>query len=310
MIKFYLFSMTAALALAPVTGAVSTQIPQKSEVTRKAGTRVMDSLTFAQMYANRATGKCGNFSWNTSCIGDFTSSMMTIKYWGNDLRSLPITWTKPSGMAYPTSVKYGYTISSNTNSDSASKKLDYQNTTKPSSFPMGGDGVKQYTPAETLLLSDKDTIVFWLGQAYMADDLEVTGITFEIKIKTAACSITAGEGVSGAFVSSDQNAVTGSTSATFDKGTKIYGFVTLKEGYKAMSSWTLVSGTADTTGAIYRVGTKTMGESDISFGTISAATKTKHFNLIEMVELDQVLHYLLMVKQHHYQPQHVKVMNS
>ena len=278
MFKFYLFSMTAALALAPVTGAVSTKTPQKSEVTRKAGTRVMDSLTFAQMYANRATGKYGNFSWNTSCIGDFTSSVMTIKYWQNDLHSLPITWTKPSSMAYPTIVRYGYTINAGQNQDSASKALDYQDTEKPY-LPGGGDGRKQYAVSESTLYSDKDKLVFWLGNSYMASDLEVTGITFEIKIKTAACSITAGEGVSGAFVSSDQNAVTGSASATFDKGAKIYGFVTLKEGYKAMSSWTLVSGTADTTGAVYRVGTKTMGESDISFGTINAATKTKSLSL-------------------------------
>ena len=278
MIKSCLFIMTAALALAPVTGAVSDQTPQKSEVKRKAGTRVMDSLTFAQMYANKDTGKCGNFSWNTECIGDFTSSVMTIKFFYNSLRSLPITWTRPSSMAYPTSVRYGYTINAGQNQDSASKALDIQDTTKPY-FPAGGDGEKEYAVEEGKLYSNEDKIVFWLGQSYMAEDLEVTGITFEIKIQTADCSITAGEGLSGAFVSDDQNAVAGTASATFAKGTKVYGFVVLKEGYKSMSTWTLVSGTADTTGAVYRVGTKTMGDSDISFGTINAATKTKTLQL-------------------------------
>lgn len=82
-------------------------------------------------------------------------------------------------------------------------------------------------------------------------------------------SIAAGTGVKSVYLSTNQNATSGSSSGTkFDKGTTVYGFAELAKGYKAKSGWTKVSGTADTEGAKYRVASVSAGSNN--FGTISA----------------------------------------
>jgi len=108
--------------------------------------------------------------------------------------------------------------------------------------------------------------------------IELTGtdkgnVTFiEITAKEVhEVSISSGTGVKSVYLSTNQNATSGSSSGTkFDKGTTVYGFAKLAKGYKAKSDWTLVSGSANTENAIYRIGSKTVGSSAVSFGTISA----------------------------------------
>ena len=88
---------------------------------------------------------------------------------------------------------------------------------------------------------------------------------------TSAVTISAGTGIKSVYLSTSSNATSGSASGTkFDDGTTVYGFAKLNKGYSKPSnaSWTLVSGTANTENAIYRVGSKTAGSAN--FGTINA----------------------------------------
>ena len=91
-------------------------------------------------------------------------------------------------------------------------------------------------------------------------------------------NITAGTGIKSAYLSTNENATSGSESGTgFEDGT-VYGFVTLKEGYNADSTWTLISSTGDVEDAIYRVGSVVvdMESTDESYdlGTFNASPKT------------------------------------
>lgn len=89
-----------------------------------------------------------------------------------------------------------------------------------------------------------------------------------------AVSIAAGTGVSSVYLSTSSTATSGSASGTsFAYGSTVYGFAVLTAGYNAPSGWTLVSGTANTSGAKYRVGSLTVSTSN-SFGTKSANIKT------------------------------------
>ena len=91
------------------------------------------------------------------------------------------------------------------------------------------------------------------------------------EIAEQAVNVTAGTGVSGVYLSTNQNATSGSASGTkFNSGSTVYAFATLAKGYKAKSGWVKVSGTADTEGAKYRVSSQTVGTSTVNFGTISA----------------------------------------
>lgn len=94
---------------------------------------------------------------------------------------------------------------------------------------------------------------------------------------TVTVSITNGTGVKSVYLSTNQDAISGSSSGTIDIGATVYGFAVLSNGYKAKDDWTLVSGTADTEDAIYRVGSITVGTS--AFDTISATPKTKIITL-------------------------------
>ena len=83
-----------------------------------------------------------------------------------------------------------------------------------------------------------------------------------------AVTISAGTGVKSVFISTNQNALSGSPSGTkFKKGTKVYAFAALNTaGYKAPSNWSYIGN-----GNIYRVGSVTVN-SAYNFGTINAET--------------------------------------
>ncbi|MDY6367686.1 MAG: InlB B-repeat-containing protein [Clostridia bacterium] len=106
---------------------------------------------------------------------------------------------------------------------------------------------------------------------------DVTGVHFESPNYTLyaaekrSVSITAGTGVKSVYMSTSSTATSGDSSGTeYADGTTVYGFAKLDKGYSAKSGWTLVSGTANTENAIYRVGSKKISSSQKSFGTISA----------------------------------------
>ncbi|MBQ6980513.1 MAG: InlB B-repeat-containing protein [Clostridia bacterium] len=106
---------------------------------------------------------------------------------------------------------------------------------------------------------------------------DVTGVHFEspnyvlYAAEKRSVSITAGTGVKSVYMSTSSTATSGDSSGTeYADGTTVYGFAKLDKGYSAKSGWTLVSGTANTENAIYRVGSKKISSSQKSFGTISA----------------------------------------
>ncbi len=92
---------------------------------------------------------------------------------------------------------------------------------------------------------------------------------------TYAATISAGTGVQSVYLSTNSSATSGSASGTkFNMDATVYGFAELKGGYQAPAGWTLVSGTANTAGAIYRVTSKTVTTSGASFGSIAATAQT------------------------------------
>lgn len=88
-----------------------------------------------------------------------------------------------------------------------------------------------------------------------------------VHANTYPVTIKAGSGVNSVFLSTNQNALSGSSSGTkFTYGGTVYGFVALNTaGYKEQSGWTYVGN-----GNIFRVGSKIVASTN-DFGTISAS---------------------------------------
>ena len=102
-------------------------------------------------------------------------------------------------------------------------------------------------------------------------DMRVDDLTVTLKgvALSSPVTITKGTGVKSVYLSTSNTATSGSASGTeFTNGSTVYGFAELAAGYKSKSGWSKVSGTADTEGAKYRVGSVSAGSSN--FGTVSA----------------------------------------
>ncbi len=113
-------------------------------------------------------------------------------------------------------------------------------------------------------------------QLFDASDIVVN---FKVYMKTTKPAIiTKGAGISNVYVSSNSN-VTSTTSSDlkpsgteYDDGTNVYGYAILGTGYNHKDGWTLMAGTGDTSGALYKVGSGKAGD---NLGTITAEAKTK-----------------------------------
>ncbi|MBQ8451938.1 MAG: InlB B-repeat-containing protein [Clostridia bacterium] len=144
------------------------------------------------------------------------------------------------------------------------------------------DNVTTYTQREGR--EDNGVMRFRVGNnntTGMSDAVfNIKSITIYAEETTTPVTIDAGTGVKSVYLSTTNNATSGSASGTeFDDGATVYGFAELAKGYNAPSGWTLVGGTANTEGAKYRVGSVSAGSSN--FGTKSAdlATYTITYNL-------------------------------
>ncbi len=144
------------------------------------------------------------------------------------------------------------------------------------------DNVTTYTQREGR--EDNGVMRFRVGNndtTGMSDAVfNIKSITIYAEETTTPVTIAAGTGVKSVYLSTTNNATSGSASGTeFDDGATVYGFAELAKGYNAPSGWTLVGGTANTEGAKYRVGSVSAGSSN--FGTKSAdlATYTISYNL-------------------------------
>ena len=137
----------------------------------------------------------------------------------------------------------------------------------------------QYNEISTDLTAGASDIVFKLVYGSYPEDYyyyieKNKDFYFGLELlQTSPVNIANGTGVKSVYLSTNQTAKSGSASGTeFDIGSTVYGFAELAKGYSAPSGWTLVSGTANTEGAKYRVSSVKAGNSN--FGTISAALIT------------------------------------
>ncbi len=137
-------------------------------------------------------------------------------------------------------------------------------------------GLFDISETDTTYCTSHDTI--FTMTCYSTNNSEALGttnlqVTVTCELNAQSVTIAKGDGVKEVYLSTSQNATSGSASGTeFNANTTVYGFAKLAKGYKHKDGWTLVSGTADTENAIYRVGSKTVGDSTVNFGTISADT--------------------------------------
>ena len=111
---------------------------------------------------------------------------------------------------------------------------------------------------------------------YVVGSIKATGtassltITPQVVVNNYPVTITAGHGYNHVYLSTDPQATSGSSSGTaFPYGSTVYGFAVLNVYTSVYPSGTLISGTAKTPGAIYRIGSKTVSISTTPFGEIS-----------------------------------------
>ena len=89
--------------------------------------------------------------------------------------------------------------------------------------------------------------------------------------ETYTVDAAAGRGVDSVYLSTSNSATSGSEPGSkFEYQANVKCFAVLKSGYVAPDAWVLVSGTRDTEGSKYRVGSHTMAADSYDFGTIDA----------------------------------------
>ncbi len=129
----------------------------------------------------------------------------------------------------------------------------------------------EYSYDEYLYEGGSDVYSFY--PSVDTDALYIYSFTFYEYAEAYSATITAGSGIESVFLSTATNATSGSASGTsFKNGSTVYGYVTLKAGYNPNTSdWTQISGN------IYRIKVgKTINNSAVDFGTISAPSATKY----------------------------------
>lgn len=113
---------------------------------------------------------------------------------------------------------------------------------------------------------------------YIIGSIKVTGtsssftITPQVVVNNYPVTITAGHGYDSVYLSADPKAVSGSPSGTtFPYNSTVYSFGKLNV-YTSGAPGTLISGTSNSPGAIYRIGSKTVPAYTSSFGEVSVAS--------------------------------------
>ena len=217
-------------------------------------------LTAADMYANRTTGTYGNFSWGvtstTKELYDYTSTSVHVP----ELYSqyFYVSWDG-SGAAYtPKKASFACTITGDVGSGFHVYYTRNRSTApgEYNRYPSSGYTKNFNVNKGSLYTYNASGSYDFMLVGYMAGcDYTINNLVVTIygEKETYKATITAGTGIESVFLSTDENATSGSASGTsFPKGTKVYGFAVLKEGYRrSNSSWVLVSGTADTAGCFF-----------------------------------------------------------
>ena len=232
-----------------------------------AATSTIESLTLANINSGNAQGQYGNFSWDNSKLKSVSNSEIT-----TDRNKDPfcIVWTRPSNGSYASALAFSVNVV-----DSVGAIDIKYNDTVPSYISPGEKQSGTLTNNVNSLSSKYEKIYFYISCSYMYNDVKLTSVSIQIKATTYPISFSKGTGIKAAFLSTNNSATSGSASGTaFAKFDTVYCFAKLDKGYKAQSGWTLISGTANSEDAIYRVGSYTVSSASYSFGTLNAIAKT------------------------------------
>ena len=234
----------------------------------EAATSTIDSLTLENINSGNAQGQYGNFSWDNSKLKSVSNSKIT-----TDRNKDPfcIVWTRPSNGSYASALSFSVNIV-----DDSIGAIDVRyDDTVPSYISPGEKQSGTLTYNVNSLYSEYEKIYFYISYSYMYNDVVLSSVSIQIKATTYPISFSKGTGIKDAFLSTNNSATSGSASGTaFAKYDTVYCFAKLDKGYKAQSGWTLISGTANSEDAIYRVGSYTVSSSSYSFGTLNAIAKT------------------------------------
>lgn len=264
--------------------------------------RKMTSLSFYVDYEQLKTSYTATVSWSISCGGTLASGSgtsgsisQTVSLTGKTSNlvislSVPANSDKHYEGAKFTNLSCkmnGYhlsTVTLNRNGGSGgTSSVTAQNTatmpsiTKPTRSGYNFLGYYDATSGGTQYYTSTG------ASARVWDKQDATATLYaQWEVAEQTVNITPGTGISSAYLSTSSTATSGSASGSkFNYNATVYGFVVLKEGYNAQSNWTYISGGSgeNTAGAIYRVGSKTVGTSTVDFGTQNATIKTLVLNV-------------------------------
>lgn len=225
----------------------------------------------------KAGGSSGSARWTNTCSANATTDQYTYAITGNI--TVTATVTGAQTVAAPTSSRternYNVTFTNGTYGSWDSTTA----VSAPYSASITKDGWKITVNGTTRTYSFPSDTAEWdytgsINGTYpmtVGTGKAITTTESRVKFKYAV-SITAGTGLSEAYLSTSSTATSGSPSGTtYDYGTTVYAFVTLAEHYDipADSNWVLVYGTKDATGSKYRVGSVSVTGAH-NFGTYYA----------------------------------------
>lgn len=182
------------------------------------------------------------------------------------------------GVSYAVKIFAGTGVSSvytSTNSQATSGNASgttYLKGTTVYGFAVLGRSVGNVSSSWTLISGTK----LAKGAIYRVGAQEITGTysfgTQSATLKTYRALITDGSNISSVYTSKSSTATSGNASGTYYNDlTTIYGFAVLARDVTSVpSAWSLISGSALKTNAIYCVGSKRIDAADINFGTQNA----------------------------------------
>ena len=235
-----------------------------------------DSLEFDSYYsnltgsttANPTSGSCGKWTWSTSSGSSLASGTM------KDLNDPSKSVTALNVVLKPSeTLTFTFNNNKTLNIPQARTFVNCQPSVISTTAYLDSNqcsfaGPTQSNPPYTIVLQqDVNTNDYWWNTSSNANTLQITFTNisgsnasfslsriFVFEEASQKVSITAGTGVKSVYLSTNQNATSGSSSGTnFNTGNTGYGLAKLAKGYKAKSDWSLVSGSANTEDAIYRV---------------------------------------------------------
>ena len=264
LIRNICLSLACLLGIGAMSG-ITLMINSKKDVVQVAAYSTTATYTFSDFYNGVGSGSQWYYTDSRGTIDVFNMRQNSGKliYNGEGIGGAYFSYRNKQGLDI-TAVRITFTSDS---AISPTYKIDKTGYSKTSIPVISG---YNYGLTIKTALAQNEKVYFYLTETV---NVNFTDLKLELLTgaATSAVTISNGTGVSSVYLSSSNSATSGSSSGSqFDDGSTVYGFAVLKKGYSAPSAWTLVSGTANTEGAKYRVGSVTAGSSN--FGTINANT--------------------------------------